>query len=48
MKRADLILVVLDTSRAIDEEDLVILKSIDNKKTIVILNKMDLDAKLDF
>lgn len=47
MKRADLILVVLDTSRAIDEEDLAILKSIDNKKTIVILNKMDLDAKLD-
>lgn len=44
---ADLILLVLDSSREIDKEDLEIIEAIEDKKAIVILNKMDLENKLD-
>ena len=47
LKSSDLTLVVLDTSRKLDTEDMEILNSIDREKTIVILNKIDLENNLD-
>ncbi|PKM93809.1 MAG: tRNA uridine-5-carboxymethylaminomethyl(34) synthesis GTPase MnmE [Firmicutes bacterium HGW-Firmicutes-1] len=44
---ADLILLMLDASEKLDEEDFNILELVKKKKTIVILNKSDLDQKLD-
>ena len=44
---ADLVLLVLDTSRELDKEDKEIIEAIKNKKSIVILNKIDLDNKMD-
>ena len=42
---ADLIIYVVDGSTEIDSNDLEILKLIQNKKTIILLNKVDLDLK---
>ncbi len=42
MEKADLILVVIDGSSPLDEEDKTILHSLGGKKAIVILNKYDL------
>lgn len=42
--RADLILYVVDASRELDENDDLILEFIQDKKAIVLLNKMDLDT----
>lgn len=42
--RADLILYVVDSSRELDENDSMILEFIQDKKAIVLLNKMDLDT----
>lgn len=47
INEADLVLLVLDTSRALDYEDKEIIEVVKNKKTIIILNKIDLDNKLD-
>ena len=47
MKLADLALVVLDSSRPIDQEDIQILENIDQTKSLVILNKTDLDCNMD-
>ena len=47
INEADLIVFMLDTSRELDEEDKEIINYIKNKKHIVILNKIDLDRKLD-
>ena len=47
LKSSDLTLVVLDTSRELEDEDISILESIDKTKTIVVLNKIDLDRRLD-
>ena len=41
---ADLVIFILDGSRELSEEDHEIIKYIDEKKTIVVLNKMDLDS----
>ncbi len=38
---------VLDASRKLAEEDIEILESLKNKKTIVLLNKIDLDAQIE-
>ena len=46
-KLADLALVVLDSSRPLDQEDIQILENIDQTKSLVILNKTDLDCKMD-
>lgn len=43
----DLIILTLDLSRNIDDEDKMIINYIKNKKYIVILNKTDLNKKLD-
>lgn len=41
---ADLVIYVVDSSRPLDENDAQIIKLIQNKKTIVLLNKTDLAA----
>ncbi|MBM7836394.1 tRNA uridine-5-carboxymethylaminomethyl(34) synthesis GTPase MnmE [Clostridium sardiniense] len=46
LEEADLVVLMLDTSRPLDDEDREIIKSIENKKTIVLLNKVDLERKL--
>ncbi len=43
---ADLIILMLDASRDIDEEDQIIIDKIKDKKYIVLLNKVDLDIKI--
>lgn len=44
---ADLIIAIFDASKEIDEEDLEEIDFIKNKKAIIILNKIDLKAKID-
>lgn len=41
---ADLVIFILDGSRELSDEDTEIIDYIDEKKTIVVLNKMDLDS----
>ena len=43
---ADLIIAIFDSSKELTEEDLKILEAIKNKKTIIILNKIDLKPKI--
>ena len=47
IKEADIILAVFDNSREFDEQDEVILKEVHNKKTIAVINKIDLPSKLN-
>lgn len=44
---ADLVIAIFDASRDLEQEDLEILEIAKNKKSIIILNKMDLNMKLD-
>lgn len=46
IEEADLIILMLDTSREIDDEDKAIIDKIKNRKYIVLLNKIDLDMKI--
>lgn len=43
-KEADLIIYVVDSSTELDENDFDIIKMIQDKKSIILLNKMDLDT----
>lgn len=47
LKSSDLNLLVLDISRDLDNEDIEILNSIDKSKTIILLNKVDLEHKIN-
>jgi len=47
MKESDLILLVLNNNEEIDSEIKEIIKNLKNKTYIVIINKIDLDSKLD-
>ncbi|VDN47759.1 tRNA modification GTPase and tRNA-U34 5-formylation enzyme [Petrocella atlantisensis] len=47
LEEADLIIFVLDASRALDEEDLHIIELIKDREVICLFNKMDLDEKID-
>jgi len=47
IKSADIVLLMLDGSTAIDEEDLALIKIVEDKKKIVIINKIDLNRKTD-
>ena len=47
LKEADLVLFVLDSSREFSEEDREIYDSIESEKVIGILNKIDMEKKLD-
>lgn len=44
---ADLVIAIFDASRELNEEDIEILELAKKKKTIIILNKIDLNAKID-
>lgn len=46
LKHADLILVVLDGNQKIEEKDIELLKSCKGKKSIAIINKVDLGNKI--
>lgn len=46
IEEADLIILMLDTSRDMDEDDRIIINKIKDKKYIVLLNKVDLDARI--
>lgn len=45
--KADLVLLVLDGSRELEEEDIEIMDFIKNKKSIILINKNDLDPKIN-
>ncbi|SHE87808.1 tRNA uridine-5-carboxymethylaminomethyl(34) synthesis GTPase MnmE [Clostridium fallax] len=47
IEEADLIVFMVDTSRPLNEEDRDIINYIKNRKYIVLLNKVDLDKKVD-
>jgi tRNA modification GTPase trmE len=49
IEKADLILLVLDASEKLEKEDMEVIEKIkeNNKKTIILLNKIDLERKLD-
>lgn len=47
VEESDLVIGVFDISRELDEEDYEIIKLIENKNAIVILNKTDLPSKYD-
>lgn len=46
-KEADLVIAIFDSSKELSKEDMEILEIAKNKKSIVILNKMDLETKVD-
>jgi len=46
IERADIILLILDGSTAMDEEDLSVIRLVEDKKKVVIINKIDLDRKI--
>jgi len=46
IEKADLVLMVLDASKELDDLDNELLKLTENKNRIIILNKNDLDAKI--
>lgn len=46
IEEADLVIIMLDTSRKLEEEDLNIIKFIKNKKYITLLNKIDLTREI--
>lgn len=46
-RKAELVIHVLDGSKSISQEDLSIIESLKDKKVITIINKSDLDSKLD-
>ena len=43
---ADLVIVIMDSSKELSKEDIEILEFIKDKKAIILLNKMDLEAKV--
>ena len=47
LEEADLVLLVLDTSRELDQQDKDIIESVKDKKCILILNKIDLEWKIE-
>ena len=46
-KEADLVIAIFDSSKELLKEDMEILEIAKNKKSIIILNKMDLETKVD-
>ena len=44
---AELVIVVLDNNQTLDETDIELLNATNNKKRVIVVNKRDLDNKLD-
>ncbi len=47
LHKADLVLIMLDAADQLTKEDIMILKLINDKKSIILINKTDLPQKLD-
>lgn len=47
IERSDIIIFMLDASTKINEEDLAIIRLVENKKKIVVINKTDIGKKID-
>ena len=47
LEEADLVLLVLDSSRNLEDEDKELIEAIKDKKNILILNKIDLEKRID-
>lgn len=47
LRAADLILCILDGSESLEEEDIMILREVWDKRVIVVINKSDLPQKID-
>lgn len=47
IEASDIALVVLDSSRSLNDEDIEVLNITKNKKRIILLNKSDLECKID-
>lgn len=47
LDESDIVLAIFDNSRSLEEEDRKILKSIQSKNAIILLNKIDLEKRLD-
>ena len=45
---AQLVLAVFDSTQPLDEDDLFLLKTVSKENTIIIVNKTDLEGKIDF
>ena len=46
-KNADLIIAIVDSTRELDDEDIEILNIVKSKKSIIVLNKIDLESKIN-
>lgn len=46
-KEADLVILIIDGSKDLSKEDIEILNIVNPKKTVIILNKIDLEQKID-
>lgn len=47
IKKADLVIAIFDCSKELEEDDIEILELIKDKKCIILLNKIDLETKID-
>jgi len=47
LAEADLLLIIIDQSRPLNEEDLSIISKSKNRKKLIIINKIDIPSKLD-
>lgn len=47
LNEAQLILILLDGTKVLEQEDLDLLKLVENKKHIVVINKIDVENKID-
>ena len=47
IKSADLVLLVLDHSRPLEEQDMVLMEQLKAARVLVVVNKMDLDGQID-
>ena len=48
LKNSDVALFIFDSSKPLDEQDLETLKQAQNKKSLVVFNKCDLNTKIDY
>ena len=46
-QKADLVIAIFDSSKELDDDDMAILDLIKDKKSIILLNKIDLESKID-
>ena len=47
LNQADIVLLMIDSSRPLDEEDMQIIEAVKDRKTIVVKNKCDLEVKIN-